>query len=101
MNKNVYITSVSKFLPNFLDTKILRYKDIKIKKQKSLSIVMSRYLNIFLNFLEKVVYKIQLSYMRSRKTSEKTEQYRAFFHPDDCTSWVLKRYNHKLSKLNF
>lgn len=92
---------VSKFLPNFLDTKILRYKDIKIKKQKSLSIVMSRYLNIFLNFLEKVVYKIQLSYMRSRKTSEKTEQYRAFFHPDDCTSWVLKRYNQKLSKLNF
>lgn len=79
---------IKKFLPNFLDTKILRYKDIKKKSQKSP--------NIFFNFLERASYKFQLSYMKARITTEKVEPYRAFFHPKDLSGWVLEEYKKRL-----
>ena len=83
---------VKKFLANGLDTKIPGYYDIKKKKRNSLSILMSQYLNI----LEKVVYKIQLVYMKSRKTTEITEPGRVLFHPRNCRNWILKEYHQRL-----
>lgn len=44
------------------------------------------------NCLEFLAYRIQLAYMKSRKTTEITELHRVRFHPQDCREWVLKEY---------
>ncbi len=82
---------VSKFLPNCLDAKILRYKDVKRKDQKSPNIQYP-ISNIFLNFLEKNAYKFQLAYMKPKKTIEKVSQGRVLFHPRDYSGWVMREY---------
>ena len=87
------------YLPNGLDTKILGYDDIKRKREKSPNIPISQYLNIILDFLEKLAYKSQLWYMRQKRTVEKIEPSRAFFHPGDCRERVLKEYNKRINKL--
>lgn len=48
------------------------------------------------NFLELLAKKLQLWYMKKKRTIEKVSGKRAFFHPQDCTNLVLKEYKKKL-----
>ena len=83
---------VRKYLANSLDIKKLRYEDIKGEKKKNFLISQ------FLNFLELIAYKIQLAYMRARRTSEIVEFHRVRFHPQDCRGRILKKYQEKLKE---
>jgi hypothetical protein len=80
---------VKKYLANSLDIKKLRYEDIKGEK-KNFSISQ------FLNFLEFIAYKIQVAYMRPKRTREIVKLHRVRFHPQDCRKWILKKYKEKL-----
>lgn len=88
---------VKEFLPNSIDTKILRYKDIK--KKKLLSILVSQYLNIFLVFFEFIAKTIQLWYMKGHKTNETVNDHLLAFHPLDYKEIVLKEYKKRLKKI--
>lgn len=79
----------AKYLPNFYKVGGLKKK---INNDKSL-------ISPFFDLLEKIAYKVQLLYMRSRKTKEKVECYRAFFHPREGSRWVLTAYSLRLRKL--
>lgn len=79
------------YLPNGIDTKMLEYYGIKRRKGKSL--------NICLDFLETIAYKIQLVYMKPRKTVERVSENRAFFHPEDCSGWVMGEYNDRVKEM--
>jgi predicted nucleotidyltransferase len=83
---------VEKYLANSLDIKKLRYEDVKREKKKNFLISQ------FLNFLEGVAYKIQLTYMDSKRTNEIVELQRVRFHPQDCRGWILKKYQEKLKE---
>ena len=81
---------VKKFLINFLEPKRLKNKDIRRKKQDIF--------DLFFNFLEKIAFKFQLYYMKPRKTIEKVEAGRVLFHPQDCSGWVMKKYNDRIRR---
>ena len=93
MSKNKWI---SKFLPNSLDTKILGYKDIKRKEVRSLSIPISKYLNIFLIFFENLAKHIQLWSIKKHVTTETVKDNFLGFHPLDYKEKVLSEYKRKL-----
>lgn len=57
------------------------------------------FLSGFFDFLEKKAFNLQLSYMRSKRTIEKVETGRAFFHPQDVRRWVKDKYQKKLTHL--
>ncbi|MCL5675517.1 MAG: hypothetical protein M1120_00120 [Patescibacteria group bacterium] len=90
-----------KYLPNGVDNRILGYYDTRRNKDKSRIIVISKYHNIILDFLEYTAYKLQYIYMKSRMTRETVERKRAFFHPLDRTNWVLKEFNKRLKEINW
>jgi len=81
---------VKKFLINFLEPKRLKNKDIRRKKKDIF--------DLFFNFLEKIAFKFQLFYMKPRKTVEKVEAGRVLFHPQDCSGWVMKKYNDRIRR---
>lgn len=90
-----------KFLPNIIDTKILAlpagrqgYKDIKRKGRKSLSILISQYLNI-LNPLAK---KLQLWSIKKHQSNETVLDNFLAFHPLDYKNMTLKEYEKRLLK---
>ena len=83
---------VEKFLPNSIDTKILGYKDIKRKERKSLSILISQYLNI-LNPLAK---KLQLWFIKKHVTTETVRDNFLAFHPLDYKNKTLSEYRKRL-----
>lgn len=57
------------------------------------------FLSFLGDFLEKVAYRFQVWYMRTRRTKEKIEPYRAFFHPREGSQWVLEKYTRRLKEL--
>lgn len=50
------------------------------------------------NFLEKSLKKLQIKYMKNKITTEKIEDHKLMFHPNDAKSWVLKKYFEKFEK---
>lgn len=87
---------VEKFLPNAIDTRILRHKDIKRKDKKSLSIPISQYLNIFLGPFERLAKIIQLWFIKKHITTETVNDNFLAFHPLDYKKSILKEYNKRL-----
>jgi hypothetical protein len=55
-------------------------------------------LNGLLNQFEKLIYLIQLKWMRRHRTNEVTGQGRARFHPFDCTLSTLAEYQKRLKQ---
>lgn len=47
---------------------------------------------------EKLFKKLQLSYMRSKITTERIGEHQLFFHPKDIESWVLGEYQKRLKR---
>lgn len=86
---------IKRYLPNGVDTKILRYYDAKKKKEKSLSILISQSLNIF----EQLAKQLQLWYMRRRRTTEVVSEGVIRFHPHDVRNWILPEFKKRLQKL--
>jgi len=78
---------ISKFLPNFpLPSKP---HPTKTKQPQTLS---SQHVNI----IERLVYKIQRYYMKSRLTREQVSHHSAFFHPRNTAKFILDKYHSKL-----
>ncbi|MDP3726793.1 MAG: hypothetical protein Q8Q96_00580 [bacterium] len=75
---------VKNFLPNGLDIKILKYKDIKGSKSH----------NLF-EFFAKI---LQLWYMKKHQTTEVISDGMLAFHPFDYRKKILKVYNQRLRK---
>lgn len=86
---------VEKFLPNAVDTEILRDKDIKQKKFHPLSILVSQYLNIFL-IVEFFAKKLQLWYMKKPLKNEIITDTFIAFHPFDYREVVQKEFRKRL-----
>lgn len=90
---------IKDYLPNSLDTRILRYKQSlllrnkDIKKKKARSILITQYLSIF----ERMAKQFQLWYMWERRTTEKVSDGSIRFHPQDARIWILKEYQKKIS----
>jgi len=76
---------VRNYLANSLDIKKSRRQRLKEKKENFL-------ISPFLDFLESLFYRIQVWYMRRRRTLEIVEPGRIRFHPKDARVWVLKKY---------
>lgn len=76
---------VKKYLPNGIDIRILRYYDIKRKKERAPNILISQSLNIFNAFAK----HLQLWYMRRHRTSETITDHYLAFHPKDYTNDIL------------
>lgn len=87
-----------KFLPNGVDTRILRYKGTTKKNQKkSLNILISFSLNI-LNMFAK---HVQLWYMNTRRTREVITEHMMRFHPKDYRLLVIQKFEEKLKKYSY
>ncbi len=68
------------------DTRILGYKDTRKRNP------VSQYLSILVSKpIEKIAYKLQYDYMKSKITREVITPTRAFFHPQDWGRVVLDR----------
>lgn len=78
---------VKKYLANALSAG--KYWDTEGKKKS----------RNFLNIPEFLAFRLQLWYMRSRRTREIVEPHRIRFHPHDCRGWILKKYQRKLEEL--
>lgn len=88
---------VKDYLPNAIrDTKILGEKDIK--RKNNLILLVSKYLSVLIFFLEQVSQKLQLWYMRKRRTREVIRKGYVRFHPQDARSWILLKYNEIVRK---
>ncbi len=85
---------VGRYLPNSLDTKILRYKDTKREGKKSLNILISQYLNL----LEPLAKAVQLWYMRGHRTTEEISDTLLAFHPHDFRPRVLHALEKRLER---
>lgn len=55
--------------------------------------------NIQAKFVEVLLKKVQLSYMKSKQTTEQIGEGQLFFHPKDMQSLVLDSYSLKVKKL--
>ncbi len=86
---------IEKFLPNSIDTKIVRYEDVK---KKSSNIVMSLDLTSFLCYLEPFAKMFQLWYMKKHRTNEEISQYILAFYPFDYKEKLIEKYHRRLKK---
>ncbi len=77
----------NKFLPNF-----------KFKTQKA-ELKTATQNSKFWNFLERLVRRLQLWYMKKRRTTEIISDGIVRFHPQDARIWVIRAYNERLQKL--
>lgn len=83
---------VKNFLPNSLDIKILRYKDIKGSKNHNFLITQ------LLNFFEFFAKILQLWYMKKHRTTEVISDTMLAFHPFNYREKILKEYNMRLEQ---
>ena len=81
---------VKDYLPNSI-------KGISEVKSSNTSEVKGKKKKLF-DFLENLVYQLQLKYMKSKRTIEQVSPYFAFFHPQNMTKKVLWSHNNKLKK---
>jgi len=72
---------VKKFLPNIV------IPNTSLPKRKSPGLI------------EKIAYRLQIYYMRSKRTRELVTPGAAYFHPRDTSSLVLKSFNSRCLKL--
>jgi len=78
---------IARYLPNALPVEGVR----RGRKQKTFSGRCG-----WLNGLERLVFKWQKAYMRSRQTVEVVEAGRIFFHPHNCQEKILSQYQERI-----
>lgn len=85
---------VRKFLPNVLeDIKKLSHLAIEEKKRDNLPNCLIAQL---LNYCEVFSQKLQLWYMRRKRTTELVSDELIKFHPQDARNWILEEYQKRL-----
>jgi hypothetical protein len=95
---------VEKYLPNVIKFKVQSSKSkIIVQNSKLFSFLIllcnfSFFIFLF-SFIERFVYRLQLNYMKSKRTTEIVEPYRIRFHPQDCRGWIMVEYQKRLKKL--
>lgn len=80
---------VKKFMPNSIDTKILRYKNTKTKRDKD---IISQSLTIF----EYLAKYIQLWFIDKHRTTETISDSLIAFHPTDYRKRTLAEFSKRL-----
>jgi hypothetical protein len=86
---------IKEYLPNsVIDTKILRVKDNKRKKNR----FVSWYLSILVSLFEPLAKQFQFRYMRKRITSEVIKDGYLRFHPQDGRKWIIPEYDRLVEK---
>lgn len=83
---------VRRFLPNSLDIKRLRDKDIKESKNHNFLITQ------LLNFFELLAKQFQVWHMRKYRTTEVISDHILAFHPFNYREKILKEYNKRLEQ---
>jgi hypothetical protein len=83
---------LANYLPNSLEVQKLKNEDIRIRTKE---VIVK---NLIFNTLEALAYKIQALFMKTKITSEVIGPYYAFFHPNNQTETVLRKYHQKLNK---
>ena len=86
------------FLPNVMDIKRLRGSQAEKRTTKLTELTNSQKFQC-LSLLEKIVYQLQLRYMRPRKTIEIVEPCRIRFHPQDHQKRIMLEYKKRLESL--
>lgn len=84
---------VRKFLPNLTYNLQLTANN---KKQK---IILNCLIAQLLNCFNLLLYKLQLFYMKKRRTKEQVGLHFAFFHPQDKARKVLDKYKEKITSI--
>lgn len=85
---------IRKYLPNTPIPIISQQLVINYNKKNSTYIISQ-----LLNYLEILLKKIQLWYMRNRRTSEVISTGIIRFHPLDARKWILEKYHLKLEEI--
>jgi hypothetical protein len=85
---------VEKFLPNVLKD-IKQLSDLAIEKGKKENF-LNYLITQLLNILEVFARKLQLWYMRKKRTTELVSDNLIKFHPQDARNWVLEEYQKRL-----
>lgn len=88
---------VERYLPKAIKFKVQSSKGkITVQNSKLFSFLI---LLCNFSFIERLAYRLQLTYMRSKRTTEIVEPHRVRFHPKDCRQWVMLEYHQRLKKL--
>lgn len=84
---------IKKYLPNASQiNKITIEQDNNLTKKGGIAILLSCHLD----FMEKVAFRLQFWYMKSKMTCEKVSLHQAFFHPGDLSDKVQKEFRRRL-----
>jgi hypothetical protein len=89
------------YLPNaFSQYQKSKIKNQDVIKESKFCILFCHFAfcTLILDFFEKLAYKLQLIYMRSKRTREIVESGRAFFHPRDQGKEILLKYHQRLTE---
>ncbi len=81
---------VKSFLPNAISN--AKFKIQNAKPQFKIQ-------NIFIGFLNRIVFVFQFWYMKPKMTVEKVSLHQAFFHPIDLNEKIMGEYKQKLALL--
>jgi hypothetical protein len=82
-------TWVDEYLPNLLTGLVRKRKKKTLRRPPNHS----------LDFLERLAFKSQKVYMRSKRTREIVQRNAAFFHPRDTERLILNEYRRRLQSL--
>lgn len=89
---------VKKYLPNWKIPSIVDSRSTIVRKRKR-GLLDSSLITSHLSLVEILLKKLQLSYMRSRITTEQIGDSQLFFHPGGTQEWILKEYQKRLKSL--
>ena len=85
---------VKKYLPNWQPEKVTSSKS-QVPSHKSFQFITN---NLAL-ITERVLSSLQLSYMKSKITTERIGKTQLFFHPKNTQDWIISEYKKRLKKL--
>lgn len=87
-----------RYLPNVVKIES-KLKMAKEPKKNSVITLIVQLINFPITFFETLAYRLQLAYMKPRRTSEVVDFGRILFHPNDARKWILVEYENRLEKL--
>lgn len=95
LNSNKWVLE---FMPNSIETKKLRNKEIKSSRVFELNFSIFQLLNFSITLLNPLAKKIQMFFINKHRTIEHVSDSLIAFHPYDYKSHVLREYNKRLKK---
>jgi len=90
---------VMRYLPNAYNQEIKKMEIKKLKNKKEVRIFPNYSITQLLNYCEAFLKKLQLQYMKKRRTTEIIKNAYIRFHPHDARKWILASYHKRLKDL--